>query len=406
MTLIVTKYRRILLIALCFAAFYTTLVDFSKVYIEFGVGVTAIVDFRAFITAADIIKNGEIQYLYDLPCQVKWQAMRFNNYFPINETNLIVYVYPPWISALLRPLGGMPLPAAYLAMLFSNIMALLCCMVLMRRLLKGYTTDTWIFTGFIISSPITAYTLVNAQFSFWLLFGFLGCWHHVRKNNQILAGLSLGFLLIKPYLLFLPCLYIGFTRQWRVFFGLFFMGMLFLFFAVYTGGWDSIKAWLILSKTISRSPGLYGVHPEVMHTIRGNLHFFCNTLLLKEVFLYWAAAAGTTTIICICSIRQASKKKEKDLDPVWGILAAGSLLISPHAYYHDLILLVPCYMIIFFNKFSKYNMVFLTFGITSSILVWGCEIWAKIPGNLITVPVMTVMLLSFAIQCRDKPAKV
>jgi len=382
-----------LLVVVCLAALFTTFAIHAKIYFDMGLDVPARADFRAFLTAADMVKGGDAEYLYDLSHQIKWQAVRFGDRFPINEKTLLAFVYPPWIATLLMPLGEIPTPVAYLIMLLFNIAVLTGCTILIKLLVQEHTDVPWAFILLFIAFPPVFWTLVQGQFSLWLLLGFLGCWYGIYKNSQIIAGLALGLLLIKPYLLIFPCLYIIFTKRWRVLAGLSIAGIFFALLSLPVGGWNAFKAWISLSKIISQTQGLYGIHPESMHTIRGVVNFLKGPLMITEVTFWWAVAAGTIAIICIHTIWYASREKEKTLDSTWAIIALGALLVAPHANLHDLTLLVPCYMVLPFNRFTRYKNI-ITWGITISfVAVWGSVFYhfSETPGNLITVAAMFVM---------------
>ena len=116
----IMKISKKLLIIIYLTALFISFAVPATIYFNMGFNVVERTDFRAFLTAADMVKGGDVEHLYDLSYQIKWQDMRFGDRFPINEKNLLVFVYPPWIAILLMPLGGIPIPVAYLIMLLIN----------------------------------------------------------------------------------------------------------------------------------------------------------------------------------------------------------------------------------------------------------------------------------------------
>jgi hypothetical protein len=396
-----SKISKKLLMTICLAAFITSMTVYGKIYFDMGLDVPARADFRAFLTAADMVKGGDTEHLYDLSYQMKWQAMRFGNQFPINETSLLVYVYPPWVATLLMPLGGIPILSAYLIILLVNIVFLAGCAILIKCLMQEHTDIPWVFVCLFIAFPPVVWTLVNGQFSLWLLFGFLGCWYGIVKDSQMAAGLALGLLLIKPYLLIFPILYMIFSKRWHVLSGLSLAGISSALLCLPVGGWNVFKAWITLSKIINQSQGLYGIHPESMHTIRGALHSLRKILMITDVNLWWVITAGIITIMIIYLLWCISQKKDRP-DPAWGLIALGSLLAAPHANSHDLTLLVPCYMVLPFIRFTKYKNIIIWIVIISFTCIWGSVLYqsSETPGNLITVTVMFTMFFLFTIRTK------
>ncbi|MEN8122767.1 MAG: glycosyltransferase family 87 protein [Bacteroidota bacterium] len=377
--------------------FLISLSVYGKVYFVTGSDVPARADFRAFITAADMIKGEDADHLYDLSYQIKWQSIRFGDLFPINKINLLVFVYPPWVATLLIPLGGLTSHIAYLIFMAINIMVLTGCAILIKLLIQEHTDISWIFIWLFIAFPPVMWTLMQGQFSLWLLLGLLGCWYGISKDFQIFAGLALGLLLIKPYLLLFPCIYLFFIKRWRAIFGLSIAVLLSFVLCMPLGGWNIIKEWISLSKIISQSHGQYGVYPESMHTIKGVLYSLKEILMITDLRFWWVVTAGVITIIIIYLLWGASREKKDHLDSTWGLIVLGSLLTAPHANSHDLILLMPCYMILPFMKFKKYNNIIIWIIIFSLAGIWGSVLYesSEAPRNLITVSSMLIMLFLF-----------
>lgn len=395
------KNKKLLLIV-CLTALFTTFKIPATIYFDIGLDMPSWADFRAFLTAADMVKSRGTEHLYDLSHQIKWQDMRFGYPSPINGKNLLVFVYPPWIATLLMSLGEIPTPVAYLIMLMINIAVLTGCAILIKLLILEYTDVSWAFVLLFIAFPPVMWTLVQGQFSLWLLLGFLGCWYGIYKNSQIIAGLALGLLLMKPYLLIFPCLYIIFSKQWRVLAGLSIAGIFFALLTLPVGGWNAFKAWISLSKIISQSNGWYGIHPESMYTIRGIVHFLKRKLIITDVMFWWAVSAGIITIVCTYILWYASREEKKGVDPAWGIIALSSLLVAPHANLHDVTLLVPCYMVLPFNRFTRYKNIIVWVIMISFVATWGNIYYISfgLPGNLITVTAMLVIFFLLVIETK------
>ncbi len=205
----------------------------------------------------------------------------------------------------------------------------------------------------------------------------------------------LGLLFIKPYMLLFPCLFLVLKKRWKAIAGVALSCVFCILLSLPVGGWHSISAWIKLCNIISQSQDLYGIHPQMMYTVKGVLHFIMGTSATDKVVLWWIALSGIITIvICFSIIRTSLTRKNNDIDSLWAMILTGTLLVSPHANFHDLTLLVPCYMVISSWRFIKLNKSAIWLVMFSIVIVWGTDLLQPIlPENLLTVSVVLAMLI-------------
>ncbi len=384
------KLACIIVCVLCIATWGNTL----KICLDMGMNLPARADFRAFITAADMVAGGASEKLYSIPDQMEWQSKRFSRFFPIDEISLLIFPYPPWIATLLAPIGGWPIFKAYFAVLAVNIICLSGCLFFLFKLVEKNTDMPLLICLGMVCFPPVAWAMVHGQFTFWLLFGYLGTWYFFRCNNSAAAGMMMGILLMKPYLLFLPCIYFIFLKDWRFFGGLFVSTAIFLLLSLPVGGLVSVIEWLSLLKTLSQADGIYGCIPLTeMHTIRGIYAY----LGLGEywVSILWYFSVILIIIISFYAIRRTQKGLEIDIDTTWPILPLASLLIAPHLNLHDITLSIPGFMCIASKPFTYFSNRVKWGIIICLVILWCITLYHPIafPGNLVTVTALSGTLL-------------
>jgi hypothetical protein len=110
---------------------------------------------------------------------------------------------PPWILALALPLAPLPLaPATVIWVLVQLGLIIGCGLVLWRYFAPG---DNRLWVGAVLSVAFapTVFALRMGQSSPWLLAGIVGFLYAQRARKDLLAGVSLALLMIKPHLAYL-----------------------------------------------------------------------------------------------------------------------------------------------------------------------------------------------------------
>ena len=105
------------------------------------------------------------------------------------------------------------------------------------------------------------------------------------------------------------------------------------------GGTDGIVAWMELGRYLMDVGEAYGIHPRDMVTLRSGIHVLLQTDEFAPVRLPWILASVAGLIVLAWSWRRPIAGSAFRLQLGAAVVAA--VVISPHAYPHDLVLAVP-----------------------------------------------------------------
>lgn len=125
------------------------------------------------------------------------------------------WLYPPYMLYPYALLSWLPPLAAYLAVIAEIWVAtLLGLRLIARSFAPDVSTETALL--FVVGSGGLLATLVVGQHSALLLLGIAGGMWAIRHDRDVLAGLSLGLLGIKPNWAIAFIAWLLVTRRWRV----------------------------------------------------------------------------------------------------------------------------------------------------------------------------------------------
>jgi hypothetical protein len=131
---------------------------------------------------------------------------------------------PPWTLALVLPLAFLPLRLAVGIWLVVQVGLLMVCGVLLWRYFMPGDGRVWI--GLLLAAGFVPglYGVRMGQIAFWFLLGVVGFLRAERAGRDLLAGVALALLTIKPHVTYLflgaALLWVILARRWRVFAGL------------------------------------------------------------------------------------------------------------------------------------------------------------------------------------------
>ena len=130
---------------------------------------------------------------------------------------------PPWTLALVLPLSFLGFGPATLVWLLLQTGLILSCGLLLWRYFAPGDSRHWIGLALAAGFVPGLFALRMGQISPWLLLGVVGFLCAARDRRDVLAGVALALLTIKPhvtYLLWPAALWWAWrTRRWRVLIG-------------------------------------------------------------------------------------------------------------------------------------------------------------------------------------------
>lgn len=286
-------------------------------------------DFLQFHAAAYLVMNGLGDHLYDWP--------HFASVLPTLAPGigdlLYVSVYPPQLAILLAPLGRL----GYLHALALWTCVSACCYMLCARSIWNAcpalrrTGLPWalLAVGFVPFHQL----ILHGQVSALLLVCLTGSWYAMRRERSFWAGFWVGSLAFKPPFLVAALLMMIASRDWRVLAGA----------VAGVGaqvGWNLV--WLGVTpladyaakiQVLLSSPEMFEPRLWKMHSARA---FFGLLVGDGMVASSLTAVACAATIVVVVRVWAATRSADLRA----AALVLGALLLNPHVYVYDLVVLI------------------------------------------------------------------
>ena len=192
-----------------------------------------------------------------------------------------------------------------------------------------------------VAFPPLFHTFMRGQISALVLLCFTAAFLSFRANRHFLAGIALGFLILKPQFLIAMPLILLFAGAWAEFFGLVLSAGAHLTFArLYFGPGVTQKYFEVL-----RYPGRWinaaelSLAPVQMHSLRS---FW--TLLIPSPHV--ALALYALTALLVIGIAVSIWRSQSPLALRFSALALAAVLVNPHLFVYDLMVLAPAILLV------------------------------------------------------------
>jgi hypothetical protein len=189
--------------------------------------------------------------------------------------------------------------------------------------------------GFPAFHSVIAVGQVSVMALVWFTLGWLA----LRHERLFLAGLILGSLAYKPTLLIVAPVAFVFAGQWRPIAGII-VACVAQFAVVWLRfGGSVFKAFMENSASLRGHMDWLESQPWQMHSLRS---FFA--LLVPSVTLTWILYAMTAMVIMIAAVR--TWRSRAPLGLRYGVLILGTVLIDPHVYAYELVVLMCAFFLV------------------------------------------------------------
>jgi hypothetical protein len=179
---------------------------------EVGRGPERYSDFLTYYTAATLLERGISPYDEAAQREARRQLV---GAVPAESNAVLLYFLPPPLLLMVLPLTCFsPRTANALWIGAQVVIVWPCCLLLLRRYASRRAwllTAAWSLPWF----PMLV-CLKFGQLSVALLLAFLGLHHALVKKHNVVGGLWLALLTIKPPLLVLPLLLAAYLRRWKM----------------------------------------------------------------------------------------------------------------------------------------------------------------------------------------------
>jgi len=288
-------------------------------------------DFPGFYAAARLIWEKPSD-LYDYAPQLAIQKAIDNR---IGDS-ILPFAYPPITALVLMPLGWLPFHVAFAGMTLINISLLVLILrLLVKKFELGRDQTVWLSLTAFCSFGLHS-VLLQGQTSLLVFFCLTAFMISARDRKEVTAGLAAGFSFIKPQLLAVPLVALAFQRLWRglIVAGLVVAGLALL--SVVLVGTRGIDEYIALLKFYSTTPSGFGSYPEKMHNLRALVQYWVPFHVAPYVWLALVMLIGLLTVWMNALRKQDSQASAI----VWIGNFLAMMLITPHLYSHDLVLLL------------------------------------------------------------------
>jgi hypothetical protein len=252
------------------------------------------------------------------------------------RVSVLPFYNPPSALLLFTPLGLLPLElAAAVWLIASALLALACLLALARR--GGWSPDLALLPALGICASLPLYqTLVHGQMTFLLLAGF--CLYgagviHAGRDRSTIAGLLL--LALKPVFLPLPLLYLALRRQYALLAAFAAVELSLVVVAAILFGTRLPLDYLSMSLDALGWDEVNGISTYGMFGWTG----LWRGVLGPEARELQVALTALCSIATVAAFAWAFRRGDKPSLALCAMIPA-SLLISPHSYAQDLLLLV------------------------------------------------------------------
>jgi hypothetical protein len=286
-------------------------------------------DFVHFYVLGQIARDRAANDLYSFDAQ----AARVDRLVPEDHARFLP-VHPPQVAVFFAPLAALPYPVAvpiWLAITAGLYAA--CCRRLWQALpalrYDGWATAVLCACFFPFYSSMAA-GQTSAFGLAWFTAGFLA----LAGNRPWLGGVALGSLVYKPPLGLLVPLFLASTKQWKAF-----GGAIIAVVVQFAVGWawfsgPSLVAYVANFRNAATANELLEAQPYLMHSLRSFFLLMLPSRTLAEV-------AYLLTSIGVVLIAVRAWRVHPGLERRYAVLVVATILVSPHLYTYDLILLVP-----------------------------------------------------------------
>lgn len=246
------------------------------------------------------------------------------------------FAYPPFTALVMMPLGWVPFSEAFAAMAFVNVGLLsLALILLIRKLDLKKDQSVWLllttFCNFGVHSA-----LLQGQTSIIMLSCLSAFMFAVRGGKQFAAGFWSGCIFLKPQLLAVPFIAIVFQRLWKAFCLASVVLMALCTISILLVGRSGVNDYLQLLKFYATTENGFGSYPQYMHNLRALVQYYVPFSYARYIWLALVVLIAAFTMW----LNANPHSDARNTSILWIGNFLAMMLITPHFYPHDLVLMI------------------------------------------------------------------
>ena len=301
-------------------------------------------DFTIFYSAGKIMRDGPRVDLYDGASQFAVQK-EFAPGVRIRQAAL-PYNHPPFEALLFVPLTSFPYFDAYLIWNLFNVFILCAIPFILRSHVAILRTHPqWFWTLLSLAFFPVFMTLIQGQDSILLLLLFVLTFVFLKKNAVFIAGSCLALGLFRFHLVLPLALILLLRGKRNVILGFISVALLLLLLSVGLVGWSTVMHYPEYVVHLEAAGAGGGIFPGNMPTVHGLLAPFIGVSMGK---LTGGLIIGLLSLVLlvIAAVYWPKRSVRTDFDLQFSFVLVITVLVSYHAYAHDLsLLLLPLLLV-------------------------------------------------------------
>jgi Glycosyltransferase family 87 len=328
---------RVQAIILAVCLWSVAIADFSNAGLMDRAGNIKFQDFLAFYTGGKLVLQDRSGDLFDFHAQQN----EYQTLLGKPTEAQLPGVYGPQVSLLFSTFSRLPfLVAALTWAMVATFIYLLCCFWIWRSC-PQLDLAPGLIIPILLAFPPFFHFVVRGQLSSLVLLCFTAAFYAFRSGYTWVAGLALGSLIFKPQFLIgiLVILFFGFA--WKSMAGVFVACLLQLGLAWSYFGTAVMRAylatlWHLPQMATSLEPG---ISQAQMHSLRS----------FWVLLVPWRTASEIAYILSSVVVLVIATKVWKSrgaLTARFSALVLATVLVNPHLFVYDLVVLVPVFFVI------------------------------------------------------------
>lgn len=303
-------------------------------------------DFISYYSVGRIAQTRGAAHIYDPLLQQEFQEKEVG--FELVPGQVLLYYHPPFLTPLLQLVVSADYVNSFYRWIALLIAIYLCSMLVLSRVLMSAGIDgksvLLAASGGLLFLPLF-FSLMNGQDTAILLLGASLWVFGLLSGKDVISGLGLSLLNVRPHIALILALPMLFYRR-KVFLGFLLGSFLLALFSVVLVGIDGTYEYINIL-FISAGGKWYGIQQNAMFNLMGLLLRLLPGLNAQTIrVLAWVVYGIAIVYLCILWAR--SKNLQAGLI---GLSVTLALFAVPHLHFHDLtLLLIPIYELIRVSK--------------------------------------------------------
>jgi len=288
-------------------------------------------DFAHFYTLGVIARSGELAHLYDSQAlnDTMWRAV------PETRYGIFLPLYGPHVAAAFAPLAALPYERAAQVWLLSSLVLYAAAAAGIVWLLPASPVPRVVVALTLALNPALGPLVTSGQTSAVALAALVIGWFALTRRQPWAAGVALGLLWYKPTLVIGVAALLLAAGEWRMLAGFGAAALLQIALGWMWAGTAATVAYLRTMTGIVAAGGIPASQPEHLHSLLG----FWRLLLGPGApsLVLWIASS----LVVLAYARRVWRLAGSDSSLQIAALCLAAVLLAPHLYVYDLLLLSP-----------------------------------------------------------------